>query len=129
MHPGSATRGRDLPVLMLSALDETADRTAGPQAGGDDHLVKPFARGQDVVPHGRRREAGELTRARRRLPAVPAAVLLVTLMAGCAHQDGASPDTTPTGTPSGYADMRKKVDAAESAAAAADRDARSTADR
>ncbi|MEU6776263.1 response regulator transcription factor [Streptomyces sp. NPDC046759] len=34
---------RDLPVLMLSALDETADRIAGLQAGGDDYLVKPFA--------------------------------------------------------------------------------------
>ncbi|MFG2722992.1 response regulator transcription factor [Streptomyces sp. NPDC048416] len=35
--------GHDLPVLMLSALDETADRIAGLQAGGDDYLVKPFA--------------------------------------------------------------------------------------
>ncbi|MGW1889694.1 response regulator transcription factor [Streptomyces sp. NPDC002004] len=35
--------GNDLPVLMLSALDETADRIAGLQAGGDDYLVKPFA--------------------------------------------------------------------------------------
>ncbi|MGN5380199.1 hypothetical protein ACQ4WX_32510 [Streptomyces lasalocidi] len=33
------------------------------------------------------------------------------------------------GAPSGYADMQKKVDAAESAAAAADRDASSTADK
>lgn len=35
--------GNDLPVLMLSALDETADRIGGLQAGGDDYLVKPFA--------------------------------------------------------------------------------------
>ncbi|MEU6575313.1 response regulator transcription factor [Streptomyces sp. NPDC046805] len=35
--------GWDLPVLMLSALDETADRIAGLQAGGDDYVVKPFA--------------------------------------------------------------------------------------
>ncbi|WP_329015043.1 MULTISPECIES: response regulator transcription factor [unclassified Streptomyces] len=35
--------GRELPVLMLSALDESADRIAGLQAGGDDYLVKPFA--------------------------------------------------------------------------------------
>jgi two-component system response regulator PrrA len=35
--------GLDLPILMLSALDETADRIAGLQAGGDDYLVKPFA--------------------------------------------------------------------------------------
>ncbi|MFD0278982.1 response regulator transcription factor [Kitasatospora sp. NPDC127111] len=37
------TRGDDLPVLMLSALDEPADRVAGLQAGADDYLVKPFA--------------------------------------------------------------------------------------
>jgi two-component system response regulator PrrA len=35
--------GDDVPVLMLSALDETADRVAGLQAGGDDYLLKPFA--------------------------------------------------------------------------------------
>lgn len=35
--------GNEVPVLMLSALDETADRIAGLQAGGDDYLVKPFA--------------------------------------------------------------------------------------
>ncbi|MER5685951.1 response regulator transcription factor [Streptomyces sp. NPDC002205] len=35
--------GNDLPVLMLSALDETADRIAGLQAGGDDYLIKPFS--------------------------------------------------------------------------------------
>lgn len=35
--------GSDIPVLMLSALDELDDRLAGLQAGGDDYLVKPFA--------------------------------------------------------------------------------------
>ncbi|GAA2283120.1 response regulator transcription factor [Streptomyces atrovirens] len=35
--------GDDVPVLMLSGLDEVADRIAGLQAGGDDYLVKPFA--------------------------------------------------------------------------------------
>ncbi|MFE4581143.1 response regulator transcription factor [Streptomyces chartreusis] len=35
--------GDDVPVLMLSALDEVDDRVAGLQAGGDDYLVKPFA--------------------------------------------------------------------------------------
>ncbi|AUA12479.1 Transcriptional regulatory protein PrrA [Streptomyces malaysiensis subsp. malaysiensis] len=35
--------GDDVPVLMLSALDEVSDRVAGLQAGGDDYLVKPFA--------------------------------------------------------------------------------------
>ncbi|WP_330297990.1 response regulator transcription factor [Streptomyces sp. NBC_00503] len=37
------TRGDETPVLMLSALDEVADRVAGLQAGADDYLVKPFA--------------------------------------------------------------------------------------
>ncbi|MGF1428097.1 response regulator transcription factor [Kitasatospora sp. LaBMicrA B282] len=36
-------QGSDTPVLMLSALDELADRVAGLQAGADDYLVKPFA--------------------------------------------------------------------------------------
>ncbi|MFE6172291.1 response regulator transcription factor [Streptomyces sp. NPDC056464] len=35
--------GDDVPVLMLSALDEVEDRVAGLQAGGDDYLIKPFA--------------------------------------------------------------------------------------
>jgi two-component system, OmpR family, response regulator PrrA len=35
--------GDDVPVLMLSALDEVDDRVAGLQAGADDYLVKPFA--------------------------------------------------------------------------------------
>ncbi|WP_371482210.1 response regulator transcription factor [Kitasatospora sp. NBC_00315] len=35
--------GDETPVLMLSALDELADRVAGLQAGADDYLVKPFA--------------------------------------------------------------------------------------
>ena len=36
-------RGRDMPILVLSALDEVDDRVAGLQAGADDYLVKPFA--------------------------------------------------------------------------------------
>jgi two-component system, OmpR family, response regulator PrrA len=35
--------GCDLPVCILSALDEVADRVAGLQAGADDYVVKPFA--------------------------------------------------------------------------------------
>ncbi|MEU6776260.1 hypothetical protein [Streptomyces sp. NPDC046759] len=67
---------------------------------------------------------------RPRPAALPAVALLVALTAGCAHHDGASPKTPPaSGTPSGYAQMQKKVDAAQSAAAAADRDAASDADR
>lgn len=36
-------RGRGVPVLMLSARDEVADRVAGLSAGADDYLPKPFA--------------------------------------------------------------------------------------
>jgi two-component system response regulator PrrA len=35
-------RGSDVPILMLSALDEVADRVAGLAVGADDYLVKPF---------------------------------------------------------------------------------------
>lgn len=35
--------GRDLPVLMLTARDQVADRVAGLDAGADDYLAKPFA--------------------------------------------------------------------------------------
>ncbi|MER6032231.1 hypothetical protein [Streptomyces sp. NPDC001851] len=86
-------------------------------------------------------------RARRRsLTLAAATVLVVGLGAGCAHHDGASPKATPDAAsstvppdaasttapsagPSQLAEMRKKVNAAESAAAAADRDAAGTADR
>ncbi|MGW3208176.1 hypothetical protein [Streptomyces sp. NPDC001135] len=77
-------------------------------------------------------------RVRRRALALTAATaLVVALGAGCAHHDGASPKTTPdaasatapSGGPSRLAEMQKKVNAAESAAAAADRDAAGTADR
>ena len=36
-------RGRDLPILMLTALDSTADKVVRVEAGADDYLVKPFA--------------------------------------------------------------------------------------
>jgi two-component system, OmpR family, response regulator len=36
-------RDRELPVLMLSARDDVADRVAGLSAGADDYLPKPFA--------------------------------------------------------------------------------------
>jgi len=35
--------GNGLPVLMLTARDEVADRVAGLDAGADDYVVKPFA--------------------------------------------------------------------------------------
>jgi DNA-binding response OmpR family regulator len=36
-------RGIEVPLCVLSARDEVADRVAGLQAGADDYLVKPFA--------------------------------------------------------------------------------------
>ncbi len=36
-------RGRDTPVLMVSALSDVDDRVSGLRAGGDDYLIKPFA--------------------------------------------------------------------------------------
>lgn len=36
-------RGERMPVLMLTARGDTADRVAGLDAGADDYLVKPFA--------------------------------------------------------------------------------------
>jgi len=35
--------GNALPILMLTARDQVADRVAGLEAGADDYLVKPFA--------------------------------------------------------------------------------------
>ena len=35
--------GSRIPVLMLTARDEVADRVAGLDAGADDYVVKPFA--------------------------------------------------------------------------------------
>jgi two-component system, OmpR family, phosphate regulon response regulator OmpR len=34
--------GHDLPILMLTAMGETADRITGLEAGADDYLAKPF---------------------------------------------------------------------------------------
>jgi len=36
-------KGLATPILMLTARDAVPDRVAGPQAGADDYLVKPFA--------------------------------------------------------------------------------------
>jgi two-component system, OmpR family, response regulator len=36
-------RGRDTPVLFLTAKDDIADRVAGLTVGGDDYVTKPFS--------------------------------------------------------------------------------------
>ena len=36
-------KGKDLPVLLLTARDTVDDRVKGLEAGADDYLVKPFA--------------------------------------------------------------------------------------
>ncbi|MFD8673827.1 hypothetical protein ACFV1A_12175 [Streptomyces seoulensis] len=69
-----------------------------------------------------------MRRGSRRAAAAVTLAALAALTTGCGHDDAATPSSG-TATPSGYADMKKKVDAAESAAAAADRDATSDADR
>jgi two-component system response regulator MprA len=35
--------GNEIPILMLTARDQIADRVEGLEAGADDYLVKPFA--------------------------------------------------------------------------------------
>ena len=35
--------GKDMPVMVLSAMSEVDDRVDGLRAGGDDYLTKPFA--------------------------------------------------------------------------------------
>jgi DNA-binding response OmpR family regulator len=35
--------GSDVPIIMLTALDETDDRIAGLQVGADDYIGKPFS--------------------------------------------------------------------------------------
>jgi DNA-binding response OmpR family regulator len=41
--------GKQTPILMLTALDEVAERVAGLDAGADDYLSKPFAMAELVA--------------------------------------------------------------------------------
>lgn len=43
------TAGSQVPLLMLSAMDEVDDRKAGLAAGADDYVVKPFDLGELVL--------------------------------------------------------------------------------
>jgi two-component system, OmpR family, response regulator len=57
-------QGRDVPVLMISALSDVDDRVQGLRAGGDDYLVKPFAPAElaarlEALLRRRRRETAE----------------------------------------------------------------------
>lgn len=38
--------GTNVPVIILSANDSTADRVRGLDVGADDYIVKPFAQGE-----------------------------------------------------------------------------------
>lgn len=44
-----ATRGQDLPVLMLTARARETDRVEGLEGGADDYLVKPFSAAELVA--------------------------------------------------------------------------------
>jgi len=41
--------GREVPILMLSAMADLDDRLAGLRGGGDDYLIKPFEPSELVV--------------------------------------------------------------------------------
>jgi DNA-binding response OmpR family regulator len=56
--------GNDVPVIMLTARGEVAERVAGLEAGADDYLVKPFALEElqaRIRAIARRRNDGQLT--------------------------------------------------------------------
>jgi len=39
---GELRQGKNIPVLLLTALSETSDELRGIQAGGDDYITKPY---------------------------------------------------------------------------------------
>ncbi|MBD2186495.1 response regulator [Planktothrix sp. FACHB-1355] len=43
------SHGLQMPILLLSAKDSTADRVLGLQAGADDYLVKPYERSELIA--------------------------------------------------------------------------------
>lgn len=57
------TQGRQVPILVLSALAQVDDRVKGLRAGGDDYLTKPYAFTEllaRVEALGRRKQTAEL---------------------------------------------------------------------
>lgn len=67
----------DLPVVLLTALDDVMERRAGTAAGADAYLTKPFepehlvAVVQDVVTGGSQAPHGPLGRSPRHAPVLP----------------------------------------------------------
>ncbi|MFO1253738.1 MAG: response regulator transcription factor [Inhella sp.] len=51
-------RGETLPILLLTARDEEADRVLGLELGADDHLGKPFS-GRELLARVRARLRGQ----------------------------------------------------------------------
>ena len=72
-------RHSDVPIVMVTARNDTHDVVAGLEAGADDYLVKPFAPEELVA-----RLRALLRRARR--PAAPAATAIAVKI-GTAHLD------------------------------------------
>ena len=63
--PALRAAGTDVPVIVLTALDELSDRVVGLDAGADDYLAKPFA-GEELLARMR-----ALLRGRGRSPSPP----------------------------------------------------------
>lgn len=81
-------RGSPVPILILSARDEEADRVAGLEVGADDYLTKPFSPRELVA------RVKALLR-RSRMAPVPAAGLHVDLEARRVQLDGDYVELTP----------------------------------
>ena len=62
----------DVPILMLSAANSTADRVVGLELGADDYMNKPFSSRELLarIKAQLRRAQGELPNAKNRLPSL-----------------------------------------------------------
>ena len=85
-------RGITTPILMLTALDATADKVTGLEMGADDYLVKPFAFEELVA-----RIRSLLRRPREALPAeLVAGDLTLDPVSRTVHRGDRPIDLTPT---------------------------------
>src|SRR5438128_12465629 len=85
-----STTNRDVPILMLTAKREEADKVLGLESGADDYLAKPFGV----------RELVARARALLRRPRQPAAAASAASMTSAAHavtQDELGPAITVQG--------------------------------